>query len=244
MDIYSFLFTMVGFAPTLESNDFTRQIAVHSSQIDRILECCLDTATALPRSCEVGRHSLIRINFGCAADGGGTKKLAAQLCEEIWMCVWKTRIVYTSGRSESGTTTAYSQGRGIQIGRIGSIGTGSVDAVGKYLSAVRNSGAARDGSDGALENNQKKAWSTKDRRRYDRKVVVFNSSLSAYAKFSSSMSGLRHEARRDMVQNAERLLEVCGKGLYSKRHGALPIDDPAVHTAGRGDGLVRVLPEG
>jgi hypothetical protein len=105
---------------------------------------------------------LIRIDFGCAADGGGAKKLAAQLCEEIWMCVWKTRIVYTSGRSESGTMTAYWQGQGIQIGRIGSIGTGRVDAVGKYLSAVHNSGAAQDGSDGALENNQKKLWSTKD----------------------------------------------------------------------------------
>jgi hypothetical protein len=68
---------MVGFAPTSESNDSTCQIAVHSSQIDCILECCLDTATALSRSCEVGRHSLIKTDFGCAADGGGTKKLAA-----------------------------------------------------------------------------------------------------------------------------------------------------------------------
>jgi hypothetical protein len=88
--------------------------------------------------------------------------LAAQLCEEIWMCVWKTRIVYTSGRSELGTTTAYSQGQGTRIGRIGSIGTGSFNAVGKDLSAVRNSGAARDGSGGALKNNLKKAWSTKE----------------------------------------------------------------------------------
>ncbi len=160
------------------------------------------------------------------------------------MCVWKTRIVYTSGRSESGTTTAYSQGRGIQIGRIGSIGTGSVDAVGKYLSAVRNSGAARDGSDGALENNQKKAWSTKDRRRYDRAVVVFNSSLLAYAKFSSSMSGLRHEVRRDMVQNAERLLlEVAGRDCTANVMEPSP-STILQNTAGRGDGLVRVLPEG
>jgi hypothetical protein len=128
------------------------------------------------------------------------------------MCVLKTMIVYRSGRSELGTTTDYLQGRGIRIGWIGSIGTGSVDAVGKYLSVIRNSGAARDGSDRALENNQKKVWSTKDRRRYDRAVVVFNSSLSVYAKFSSSMYGLRHELRRDMVQNAERLLlEVAGR---------------------------------
>lgn len=196
---------------TSESNDSTHQIAVHSSQIDRMLECCLETTTALSRSCEVGRHSLIGIDFGVAAEGGGAKKLAAQLCEEIWMCVRKTRIVYSSGRSKSGTT-GYSHGRQIRIGRIGSIDTGNVEAVGKYLSAVRGSGAERDSGDGSLEDNQKTAWSTKDRRRYDRAVVVFNSALAAYAKLSSSTSGLRHEVRRDMVQNAERLLlEVAGR---------------------------------
>jgi hypothetical protein len=195
------------------SDNDSSSFAVHSSQIDRILDCCLETTTALSRSCEVGRHSLIGSDFdfwrndtsmSVAQQGNRGKKSAAQLCEEIWKHVWKMRIVYTSGRSES-DSMALSHSRRIRIGRIGSIGTRGDDAIVDYLSAVHR-------GDEISEHDQTTTWSSKDRRRYDRAVLIFNSALAAYAKLSSSNSGVRPVVRREMVQSAERLLlEAAGR---------------------------------
>lgn len=203
-----------------QSTENDSSFAIHSSQIDRILDCCLETTTALSRSCEVGRHSLIGSDFNSpmmvAQQGNRGKKPAAQLCEEIWRHVWKTKIIYTSGESES-DSMALSRNRRIRIGRIGIIGTGGDDAIVDYMSAVRGEGkrqedVARGKCDEISENDQKTTWSSKDRRRYDKAVIIFNSALAAYAKLSSSNSGVRTVVRREMVQSAERLLlEAAGR---------------------------------
>ena len=213
------LLELIGIPLLSVSSDNDSSFAVHSSQIDRILDCCLETTTALSRSCEVGRHSLIGSDFDfwrndssmtVAQQGIRGKKSAAILCEEIWKHVWKTKIVYTSGRSES-DSMALSHNRRIRIGRIGSIRTGGNDAIVDYLSAVRGGGKrpediAQDRGDEISEHDQNMRCSPKDRRRYDKAVVIFNSALAAYAKLSSSNSGVRPAERREMVQSAERLL--------------------------------------
>lgn len=230
---------------------------IHNSQIDRILDCCLDTAISLSRSCEPGRYSLIGTDFencgiGGVGEGGGDghyyhdddggrdrkKKSAAHLVEEIWRFVWNVRIVYdnddasSSGGGTSGTvgtmggprtpaapitsssSPSYANGR-IRIGRIGSIGAaidGEDAAAIEFLSAERGDNIGPFDDDDDVASTAAVTWNSKDRRRYDKAVVIFNAALASYAKLSSSASGIRSEVRRDMVQSAERLLlEVMGR---------------------------------
>ena len=49
-------------------------------------------------------------------------------------------------------------------------------------------------------------WTPKDRRRHDAATIIFNSALAAYAKSAASASGARLHLRREMLQNAERML--------------------------------------
>jgi hypothetical protein len=243
---------------------------IRNSQIDRILDCCLDAAISLSRSCEPGRYSLIGTDFdncgigGGGGDGGGVKrhhhrhhddgaggdrrkKSAAHLVEEIWRFVWNVRIVYdnddaslscvgasgtmggprthvAASSPSSSSPPLYAANGRIRIGRIGSIG-GAIDevdeAVIEFLSAGRGGNDIPPHDDDA--ENTASTWNAKDRRRYDKAVVIFNAALASYAKLSSSASGIRSEVRRDMVQSAERLLlEVMGRRSGSMDGPALP----------------------
>lgn len=193
------------------SNDASLKTIVHSSQVDQILECCLETAAALSRSCQTGKYSLLGNDLRWQSDEDGVqlnggRKSAAQLCEEIWRSIWNMQINYTSARN----STHHIPPR-IRIGRIGSIGNANINSVEVYLSAMR------DGMKHSEDNDVTSAmnailWSPKDQRRYDKSVIIFNTVLAAYAKLTSSASGARPEMRRDMAQKAEQLLlEVSSK---------------------------------
>jgi len=189
---------------------------VHSSQIDQILECCVETTIALSRSCETGKHSLIGSDFNLQPYG--ERKTAAHLCEEIWRAVRNMRIKYTSGKRKSSHAPAMmsmeDSPQQIRIGRVGSFGS-SAHPVLEYLSAARDVVGAEEIDRGPLNyhdvpigevSEDRIPWSPKDQRRYDKSVVLFNTVLAAYAKLSSSASGAHPQVRRDMVKNAERLL--------------------------------------
>ena len=212
------------------NNSKPTTIHVHSSQIDLILECCMETVLALSRSCEVGRHSLIGTDFNIngrttLSPGDGDKKTAAQLCEEIWRSVYNIEIKYTSKRTTNNTSSdkQLPQQQVMKIGRIGSLQM-NPNAVVEYLSAMnfdkqkddacefidelegtswetlKPTEPSRDDEDETLP------WTAKDQRRYDKATILFNSTLSSYAKLSSSMSGLPPQVRKDFVQTSERLL--------------------------------------
>lgn len=199
---------------------------VHSSQIDMLLECCVETTSALSRSCEMGKYSLLGNNFegpvSFALDG--SSKSAAQFCEEIWRSIWNVEIKYTSGkRTSNNTQETQHLPREVRIGRVGNIVNTS--PIVEYLSAMHDKSIEEEDDEceyfdellsgtkwEALTPEKKVPWSIKDQRRYDKSIVLFNSVLAAYAKLSSSVSGMRGEARREMVLSAERLLlEVAQK---------------------------------
>ena len=201
---------------------YHRSLTVHSSQIDNILECCLETNTALSRSCQVGKQSLIGHDFN--------GKSTAQVCEEIWRSINDVEIKYTSGMRRNLVAKNYTPANMIplqqtmRIGRVGSIGATRSNPMIEYLSSMYND--EKEGDDGicefidelegtkwhSLTPEPRIPWSTNDQRRYDRGVILFNTVLASYAKLSSSISGLRPEVRREMVQTCERLLlEVAAK---------------------------------
>jgi hypothetical protein len=183
-------------------------IVVHSSQIDQILHCCLQTSVALSHSCNTGRNSLIGYDFSSHAPTASTagNKTSAHLVEDIWRCVWNMQIKYTSGK-KSGENDRYQQhpapiSQNVRIGRVGSVGV-KYNAVIEYL---------QDHQKDADKRRTTIPWDKKDRRRYDQSVAIFNSVLASYAKLGSSATGARAEVRRGMAQNAERLLlEVAAK---------------------------------
>ncbi|KAL7537797.1 hypothetical protein ACHAXR_008087 [Thalassiosira sp. AJA248-18] len=201
---------------------------VHSSQVDLILECCLETNIALSRSCETGKHSLIGSDFNTSIPA---------TAEDIWRSVWNLEIKYTSGKRESShaSSTMHHLHQPIRIGRIGSIGA-NYNPVVDYLAASQTPLKQEGEDDGEFyyndeqlsgttsmplesESEARMPWSPKDKRRYDQSVILFNSALATYSKLSSSSSGVRHEVRREMVQNAERLLlEVASKGMAGSQH--------------------------
>lgn len=205
-------------------NTASIRTVVHSSQIDQILECCLETTTALSRSCQTGKYSLLGSDFSWQSAESvnqfkGVKKTAAQLCEAIWRSVWNLQIKYTTSRRK----TVYPISPRIRIGRIGSIG--NVNSFEEYLSGMRdgresgeNNLASEPYTDALSAINdsttslERTPWSTKDQRRYDKSVLIFNTVLASHAKLASSASGARPEVRRETVQKAEQLLlEVLSK---------------------------------
>ena len=217
------------------NNSKPTTIHVHSSQIDFIIECCMETVVALSRSCEVGRHSLIGTDFnnnGQSISSSGDKKTAAQLCEEIWRSVYNIEIKYTSKRTTNTTPSdaQLPQQQVMKIGRIGSLHM-NPNSVVEYLSAM-NFDKQKDDKCEFIDELEGTSWETlkptepsrgddkdetlpwtaKDQRRYDKATILFNSTLSSYAKLSSSMSGLPPQVRKDFVQTCERLLlEVAAK---------------------------------
>ncbi|KAL9187208.1 hypothetical protein ACHAXT_001311 [Thalassiosira profunda] len=183
------------------------KIRVHSSQIDAILDVCRAAAVALSRSCEVGRHSLLAANFHFhprnstnVGDGNnfgepaGERKSAARLAEEICRTVNNLEIVYTSGTREGAPREGPWQ---MRVGRIGSIGM-TPGPLEEYLGPAAT-------AIGELEGDGP-PWSPKDRRRHDTATMIFNAALAAYAKSAASSSGARLHQRREMLQNAERML--------------------------------------
>jgi len=217
------------------NNSKPTTIHVHSSQIDFILECCMETVVALSRSCEVGRHSLIGTDFNnngqtTSSPGGGDKKTAAQLCEEIWRSIYNIEIKYTSKRTTNTTPsdTQLPQQQVMKIGRIGSLQM-NTNSIVEYLSAMNfdkqkddecefidelegTSWETLKPTESSRDEDDILPWTAKDQRRYDKATILFNSTLSSYAKLSSSMSGLSPQVRKDFVQTCERLLlEVAAK---------------------------------
>jgi len=197
----------------------------------------METVVALSRSCEVGRHSLIGTDFNnngqttLSSISGGDKKTAAQLCEEIWRSIYNIEIKYTSKRTtNTSSDTQLPSQQVMKIGRIGSLHM-NPNAVVEYLSAM-NFDKQKDDECEFIDELEGTSWETlkptepsrdddedetlpwtaKDQRRYDKATILFNSTLSSYAKLSSSMSGLPPQVRRDFVQTCERLLlEVAAK---------------------------------
>ena len=176
-------------------------LTVHSSQIDQILHCCLQTVLALSKSCKTGKGSLIGYNFKFSGHHcqSNETKTAAHVAEEIWQSVWNMEIVFTHQ-----TRTLYSDPPAIQMPSILSkINAFQGNAVLEYVRPV--------------ESNTKTSlasWSKKDQRRHKQAVSLFNSTLAAYARLGSSASGIHPELRREMVQSAERmLLELASKNI-------------------------------
>lgn len=207
------------------STNFSPTMIVHSSQIDEIIECCLLTVTALSNACRVGSNSLIGYDFNSQNINNGQagkKKTAASLAEEIWRSVWNMQIMYTSRRRNNDSSAEPGLPATIRIGRIGFIGEQEYNPIMEYLSSVReikdNKSEVKgfvmgqctnsDVEDFEYKDDQSAdlPWSSKDQRRYDQTVMMFNAVLDAYAKLGSSSSGTRPQIRRDMVHNCERLL--------------------------------------
>lgn len=215
------------------------KIVVHSSQIDQILESCLQTTVALSRSCKTGKHSLIGNDFSSHQNSGtsginGGGKSAAHLAEEIWRSVWNTEIKYTSREKKVAPVGVHAPMmypqimQPLRIGRIGSIGMGHNPVIEYLVSARQRKNNGRENefdsfgdnpmpgiethATSSLDKHSAMPLSKTNQRRYDVSVMLFNSVLDAYSKLGSSSSGLRSEIRRDMVQCAERLLlEVAAK---------------------------------
>ncbi|KAK1743686.1 pentatricopeptide repeat-containing protein [Skeletonema marinoi] len=198
---------------TPTSTDSPPIMTVHSSQVDKMIECSLLTTAALSNTCRVGRNSLIGYDFNSQNinNAHSATKTAAALAEEIWRNLPRPPI---------------------RIGRIGFIGEQEYNPLMEYVSALREV-ADEGNADGDFVNEQDTIsdvddfdyiddpsvvpttlsvgnnvvpWSPKDQRRYDQTLMMFNSVLDAYAKLGSSASGTRPEIRREMVMNCERLL--------------------------------------
>ena len=195
-------------------------LVVHSSQVDVLLDCCLQTTLALARSCEPGRWCLAWSDFGAG-------RSAARLAEEIWRSVWNMEIKFTSGRRRAPRNVAGPTP--IRIGRIGSLGTeirigrigglSGEHSVARYLREEEEAAGAVDffpegpawvpvapelasaTEDAALP------WTAKDQRRRDRAVILFNAVLACHAKSAASAGGGRPGERLDSLRSTERLLE-------------------------------------
>ena len=167
-------------------------LLVHSSQIDDILHCCLQTTLALSNSCNTGNGSLIGYDFNFRGDWQhGGQKTAAHLAEEIWRSVWNMQIKFTF--EKKGNRPVQSEVRMPNL--LTRISAMNNNALSEYLN-----------SDESKIKMPSISWSKKDQRRYKQSITLFNSTLAAYARLGSSSSGIQHEVRRDMVQAAERLL--------------------------------------
>ena len=216
---------------TASSTNSAPIMTVHSSQVDKMIECSLLTATALSITCKVGRNSLIGYDFNSQniCNAHAPKKTAAALAEEIWRSVSNMQIVYTSGDRSRGDIPDGSDllRVPIRIGRVGFIGDQDYNPLMEYITALReskneegiddvfsdeldsiNDVDAVDYGDIQLPSEDKItfSWGPKDQRRYDQTLMIFNSVLDAYANLGSSASGSRPEVRREMVMNCERLL--------------------------------------
>eukprot|EP00985_Skeletonema_marinoi_P010987 scaffold5174_cov117-Skeletonema_marinoi.AAC.2 len=220
---------------TPTSTDSPPIMTVHSSQVDKMIECSLLTTAALSNTCRVGRNSLIGYDFNSQNinNAHSATKTAAALAEEIWRSVSNMQILYTSGNRSSEISDEPDLPRPpIRIGRIGFIGEQEYNPLMEYVSALREV-ADEGNADRDFVNEQDTIsdvddfdyiddpsvvpttlsvgnnvvpWSPKDQRRYDQTLMMFNSVLDAYAKLGSSASGTRPEIRREMVMNCERLL--------------------------------------
>lgn len=173
-------------------------LPVHSSQIDQILHCCLQTVLSLSKNCKTGKGSLIGYNFNFSGNWqSGSAKTAAQVAEEIWQSVWSMEIVFTHE-----VKAMYSNPPAMQmpslLSKINAFQGNAVLAYVRPEDSNTQTSLAR--------------WSKKDKRRHKQAVSLFNSTLAAYARLGSSASGIHQELRRDMVQSAERmLLELASK---------------------------------
>ncbi|KAL7488908.1 hypothetical protein ACHAW6_014501 [Cyclotella cf. meneghiniana] len=175
-------------------------LVVHSSQIDQLLHCCLQTTLALSNCCKTGKGSLIGydFNFEKPANDHATfqdteKKTAAHLAEEIWRTVRNMQIKFTFDMKRK------------EPRRIGSIM--HMPNTSTRISAMNNNFVleylnAADSSTPKMP----ASWSNKDHRRYNQALSLFNAVLAAYSRLGSSATGERQEVRRNMVQSAERLL--------------------------------------
>jgi len=207
-------------------------MTVHSSQVDKIIECSLLTTAALSNTCRVGKNSLIGYDFNSQnihnAHNTTRTKTAAALAEEIWRSISNMQIIYTSrNRSSDIFAEPNLQRAPVRIGRIGFIGQQEYhpeyNPLMEYIYDVRDVEDEENAVVGGFFNEQDTIsdveedfdygndlshvpWSPKDQRRYDQSLMLFNSVLNAYAALGSSASGTRPEVRREMVMNCERLL--------------------------------------
>jgi len=211
---------------TPTSTDSPPIMTVHSSQVDKMIECSLLTTVALSNTCRVGRNSLIGYDFNSQNiyNAVTRTKTAAALAEDIWRSISNMQIMYTSGQRSSDISVEPSLPRApIRIGRIGFIGEQEYNPLMEYIYAVREVEDDENAVVGDFFNEQDAIsdvdedfdygndpshvpWSPKDQRRYDQSLMMFNSVMDAYAKLGSSASGTRPEIRREMVMNCERLL--------------------------------------
>lgn len=236
---------------TPKSTDSPPIMTVHSSQVDKMIECSLLTTAALSNTCRVGRNSLIGYDFNSQnINKAHTRtKTAAALAEEIWRSVSNMQIMHTSGKRGTDISAEPALPRTpIRIGRIGFIGEQEYNPLVEYISAVREV-EDEDNAVGDFFNEQdvisdvddfdcrdhplsavpttssfgnNVQWSPKDQRRYDQSLIMFNSVLDAYANLGSSASGTRPEIRREMVMNCERLLlEVVARGKAKPSPGTI-----------------------
>jgi hypothetical protein len=176
-----------------------RPVIVHSSQIDQILHCCLQTALALSNSCKAGKGTLIGYDFNSSGKRQyGGKKTAAHVCEEIWRAVHSMEIKFTFERKgENPTLISPIQMPNI-LSNLNSISAMSDNPLMEYF------------ADFIPQNTE--PWSKKDHRRYKQAISLFNSTLAAYARLGSSATGTQQGIRREMVQSTERiLLELAAK---------------------------------
>ena len=211
---------------------------------------------ALSRACEPGKFSLIGHGHD---DLSSIPTLTEDIWKSIWnMEIKYTFSGDRLGEPLSSRTADImavpsamsSPSGGIRIGRIGSIGGDNSmvynnPAAAKYLSDMQNKANEAKEDDhyhfddhladtqwGAMSPEQREAqmpWTMKDKRRYDQCLILFNSALGAYAKLSSSGSGVRSDIRKDMMQNAERLLlEAASK--KTKAEGSSGSDNPSPAT--------------
>lgn len=220
------------------STNYSPIMTVHSSQIDKIMDCCQLTITALSNACRVGKNSLIGYDFNSQNIINNNlhteKKAAATLAEEIWRSVWNMQILFTSGKRND-TTSAVEPNLPqlpIRIGRIGFLGEQEYNPLTKYLYALRDLEDDNDSDVDEFINEQDvidedfdfndeapssasradPPLTSKDQHRYDQAVMMFNAVLNTYANLGNSKSGARPEIRREMVQHCERmLLEVVAR---------------------------------
>jgi len=222
--------------PAAASTNYSPIMTVHSSQIDKIMDCCQLTITALSNACRVGKNSLIGYDFNSQNiiinNVHSEKKAAATLAEEIWRSVWNMQILFTTGKRNDATSVVEPNlpQLPIRIGRIGFLQ--EYNPLTEYLCALRDLEGDNeseveeliieqgiidedfDFNDEAPPSSSRAdhPLSSKDQYRYDQAVMMFNAVLNTYANLGNSKSGARPEIRREMVQHCERmLLEVVAR---------------------------------
>lgn len=180
----------------VSSDSSPRPLIVHSSQIDQILHCCLQTALALSNSCKAGKGSLIGHDFNSNGNWQlGGKKTAAHVCEDIWRAVHNMEIKFTFERKETNSTSSSQM---------------QMPSILSNLNLMNESPLIDYFKADNLTSQNIEPWSKKDHRRYKQAISLFNSTLAAYAR--STTTGTHQGIRREMTQSAERiLLELAAK---------------------------------